>query len=143
MSLDQLRQKCVAPPTLRRRDLSVVIGMLALPLLSGRAKAGAAREPVGAWVGETGMASFYSNRYQGRRTAFGTRFDQRELIAAHPWLPYGARVRVASVATGASVIVTVADRLYARHCVIDLSLAAACRLGMTRHGLMQVTLTPA
>lgn len=72
----------------------------------------------------------------------GTRFDQRMLTAAHAWLPLGSRVRVTSVSTGESVIVTVTDRMRAKHRVIDLSAAAARLLGMIQPGLMQVTLSP-
>jgi rare lipoprotein A len=107
-----------------------------------KAAAQSAPDATAAWLGESGTASYYGNRYQGRRTAFGTRFDQRKLTAAHPWLPFGAKVRVTSVATGQSVIVTVTDRLYATHCVIDLSTAAARALGMMQSGLAEVTLSP-
>ena len=54
------------------------------------------------WPGETGLASYYGSRHQGRRTACGERFDQKALTAAHPWLPFGTKVRVTAVATGRS-----------------------------------------
>jgi len=95
------------------------------------------------WPGETGLASYYGSRHQGRRTASGTRFDQRALTAAHPWLPFGTKVRVTVEATGRSVVVTVTDRLPSRRRVIDLSTAAARLLGIVRQGLAEVSLTPA
>ena len=93
------------------------------------------------WPGETGLASFYGSRHQGRRTASGGRFDQKALTAAHPWLPFGTKVRVTVEATGISVVVTITDRLPSRRRVIDLSTAAARLLGIVRQGLAEVSLT--
>ncbi len=95
------------------------------------------------WPGETGLASYYGSRHQGRRTACGERFDQKALTAAHPWLPFGTKVRVTAVATGRSVVVTITDRLPSRRRAIDLSVAAARLLGIVRQGLAEVSLTPA
>jgi rare lipoprotein A len=95
------------------------------------------------WPGEIGLASYYGSRHQGRRTASGARFDQRALTAAHPWLPFGTKIRVTVEATGRSVVVTVTDRLPSRRRVIDLSTAAARLLGIIRQGLAEVSLTPA
>lgn len=95
-----------------------------------------------AWVGESGIASYYSNRYNGRRTSSGARFSQRELTAAHAWLPFGTKVRVVSPTTGRSVIVTVTDRLYSARRVLDLSASAARRLGILHQGLAPVSLQP-
>ncbi|PPQ28402.1 septal ring lytic transglycosylase RlpA family protein [Rhodopila globiformis] len=95
------------------------------------------------WVGETGKASYYSNFYQGRRAANGSRFDQRLLTAAHAWLPFGTKVCVTAPSTGQSVVVTVTDRIYSARRIIDLSAAAARKLGITQRGVAEVSLTPA
>lgn len=95
------------------------------------------------WSGEVGHASYYGKAHHGRRTASGERFDQRSLTAAHPWLPFGTRIRVTNAATGRSVVVTITDRLYSRKRVVDLSVAAAQELGMIRQGVALVELTPA
>lgn len=95
-----------------------------------------------AWVGETGTASYYGINCQGRRAASGIRFDKRALTAAHPWLPFGTRVRVTLAGSGRSVIVTITDRLYSSHRIVDLSVAAARELGMIHAGLAEVTLLP-
>jgi len=95
------------------------------------------------WVSETGKASYYSNFYQGRRAANGSRFDQRLLTAAHAWLPFGTRIRVTSPSTGQSVVVTVTDRIYSARRIIDLSAAAARKLGIVQRGIAEVSLTPA
>ncbi len=94
------------------------------------------------WVGETGAASYYSSRYNGRITSSGARFSQKELTAAHSWLPFGTKIRVYCQDTGRSVVVTVTDRIYSRRRVVDLSRSAAEELGMIRRGVAQVSLTP-
>src|SRR5271163_585663 len=114
-------------------------------LLAGASLAGAhgvraaqpASQQSAIWPGETGLASFYGSRHQGRRTASGGRFDQKALTAAHPWLPFGTKVLVTVEATGRSVVVTITDRLPSRRRVIDLSVAAARLLGIVRQGLAE------
>jgi rare lipoprotein A len=96
-----------------------------------------------AWVGEHGVASYYGPKYDGRRAADGSRFDQKALTAAHPWLPFGTKVRVTLAATGKSVVVTITDRLYSGRRVVDLSVAAAAQLGIIRRGVAEVALSPA
>lgn len=95
-----------------------------------------------AWVSESGTASYYSMRYNGHRSASGARFDQTELTAAHPWLPFGTKVRVTLAGTSRTVIVTITDRLYSSRRVLDLSAAAARQLGMISRGIATVTLVP-
>jgi rare lipoprotein A len=90
------------------------------------------------------MATFYSSRLAGRRTASGERYDPEALTAAHKTLPLGTLVRVTRIdAAGAplspSVVVRVNDRgPYAPGRILDLSLAAARRLGMLRAGVVRV-----
>src|ERR1700709_2099897 len=95
-----------------------------------------------AWVGETGTASYYGPVYHGRRSASGIRFNQEAMTAAHPWLPFGTRVKVTLADTGRTVIVTITDRLYSSRRIVDLSVAAARQLGMISRGLAEVTLLP-
>jgi rare lipoprotein A len=99
-------------------------------------------EKPAAWIGESGTASYYGPRYHGHRSASGARFDQTALTAAHPWLPFGTKVKVTLAGTGRTVIVTITDRLYSSRRVVDLSLAAARQLGMIRRGVATVTLLP-
>jgi rare lipoprotein A len=94
------------------------------------------------WVGETGTASYYGPAYHGRRAASGSRFDQEALTAAHPWLPFGTKVKVTLAGTGRTVIVIITDRLYGSRRIVDLSVAAARQLGMISRGIAQVTLLP-
>ena len=89
--------------------------------------------------GEVGLASFYGERFAGRRTASGTRYDPRALTCAHRSAPFGTRLRVTEIESGRSVVVTVNDRgPFARGRIVDLSLAAARALGMVQRGLARV-----
>lgn len=89
----------------------------------------------------SGVASYYGVRFAGRSTASGEPFDPSELTAAHRTLPFGSRVRVTSKRTGKSVIVRINDRgpFHAGR-VIDLSRAAADRIGIVRQGKGSVSL---
>jgi rare lipoprotein A len=90
---------------------------------------------------ESGEASWYGPRHEGRRTTSGERFDSRKMTAAHPSLPLGSYVRVTLQETGQSIIVRVNDREppHGVRC-IDLSRAAAARLGIVGRGVADVTL---
>jgi rare lipoprotein A len=109
---------------------------------SGRSHDAAVQDDATAWVSETGTASYYGPVYHGRRSASGVRFDQEALTAAHPWLPFGTRVKVTLAGTRRSVIVTITDRLYSTRRIVDLSVAAARQLGMISRGIAEVTLLP-
>src|SRR5579864_2880003 len=86
-----------------------------------------------------GVASWYGEHWQGRKTAIGMRFDVRKLTAAHRSLPLNSRVRVTNIENGKSVIVLINDRgPYVDGRVIDLSTAAARRLSMIKKGVAPV-----
>ena len=88
---------------------------------------------------QTGLASWYGDHWRGRTTASGKAFDDSELTAAHRTLPLNSRVRVTNLRTGRSVEVTITDRgPYTHGRVIDLSQAAAKKLGMVKRGLVPV-----
>jgi len=55
-------------------------------------------------------ASYYAQKFNGRRTASGTRFDNTKYTAAHKKLPFGTKVRVTNEVNGKSVIVEITDR---------------------------------
>ena len=110
-------------------------------LLAGTAKAEAAQDGKG-WK-ESGEASWYGGRHQGRLTSSGEPFDQNAMTAAHARLPLGSRVRVTLRDTGRSVVVTINDRQPPKpHRIIDLSRGAATRLGMVDQGVGDVVLVP-
>jgi len=88
---------------------------------------------------ERGSASWYGPGLEGRPTASGRPFDPRALTAAHPALPLGTKAVVTDLANGRSVEVEIDDRgPYVPGRVIDLSLAAAERLGMVEAGVAPV-----
>ena len=67
-------------------------------------------------------ASYYADRFHGKRTASGRRYDKNLLTAAHKSLPFGTKVKVTNEANGKSVIVEVTDRgPFVRGREIDLS----------------------
>jgi len=86
-----------------------------------------------------GLASFYANKFNGRKTASGELFSQNKLTCACNMLPLGTWVKVTNVRNGKSVIVKVNDRLHPRmRRVADLSKSAATKLGYTAQGLVRV-----
>lgn len=98
--------------------------------------------PASAQVEPTlGMASYYAAAFHGRRTASGERFDMQELTAAHRTLPFGTLVRVKHLKNGREVVVRINDRgPFRKGRVIDVSRAAAERLGMLSQGVGRVSL---
>ena len=89
---------------------------------------------------QTGLASYYSHRFEGRRTANGDVFRNDGLTAAHPNFPFGTLVRVTAIGRGDFVDVRITDRLPSRHAIIDLTQRAASQLDMLRAGKLRVTL---
>lgn len=97
------------------------------------------RAPPPAAPGEVGLASYYGHAFHGRRTASGARYDMYALTCAHRTAPFGTRLRVTELESGRSVVVTVTDRgPFRRGRVVDVSLAAARRLGIVERGLARV-----
>ena len=88
-----------------------------------------------------GLAAYYSSRLNGHKTASGQTFNQDALTAAHPTLPFGTRVKVTNTKNGKSVVVRINDRGPTQAGrVVDLSRAAANRIGIGRGGLAPVKL---
>jgi rare lipoprotein A len=86
-----------------------------------------------------GVASYYSDKYQGRRTANGERYDKNGLTTVHQRLPFGTRVRVTNLRNHKSVIVKVNDRMDPRNRrLLDLSKRAAKELAFLQAGLARV-----
>jgi len=87
-----------------------------------------------------GYASYYSNRFIGKKTASGEVFSQKKMTCAHNTLPLGTLVRVTSLTSEKYVVVRVNDRLH-RHNprLVDLSKAAATQLGFVKKGIIKVS----
>ncbi len=113
----------------------------AAPAATPAPAAAPAASPAAAAAGMEGLAAYYSDRLDGRRTASGQAFDQSKLTAAHQTLPFGTMVKVTNTKNGRSVVVRINDRGPTQPGrVIDLSRAAAGKLGMLRAGLVPVKL---
>lgn len=96
-------------------------------------------EPEGVKIQQIGVASWYGAYHHGRKTASGETFDQNKLTAAHRTLPLGTEAVVTCLETGKSVEVSINDRgPYIKGRKIDLSRAAAEKIGMVRKGLAKV-----
>ncbi len=88
---------------------------------------------------ERGIASWYGSGFQGRRTSSGEPYDMYSMSAAHKTLPLPTYVRVRNLDNGRQVVVRVNDRgPFHPGRLIDLSYAAASRLGMLRRGTAHV-----
>ena len=86
-----------------------------------------------------GTASFYSNSFNGRKTANGEIYSHKKLTAACNVLPLGTWIRVTNLRNGKSVVVKTNDRLHTRmKRVVDLSREAADKLGYVKSGLTRV-----
>lgn len=86
-----------------------------------------------------GQSSFYANKFQGRKTASGEIFDQKKLTCACNVLPLGTWIRVTNLRNGRTVMVKTNDRLHPRmRRIIDLTKAAATKLGFVSSGLTRV-----
>lgn len=87
------------------------------------------------------MASWYGPGFHGRPTASGEAFDMEAMTAAHPSLPLGTEIRVTVLATGRNTDLRVNDRgPFAKGRVLDVSRAAARRLGFLTAGTARVRL---
>jgi rare lipoprotein A len=90
---------------------------------------------------EVGKASYYSNKFQGRKMANGQPYRKGKLTAAHNTLPFGTKVKITNQQNGRTVKVKITDRgPHTRSRIVDLSLAAANRLDMVDAGTAPVKL---
>ena len=116
------------------RAIGLVASLLLIaPMFAGQAKAK-----------YIGIASWYGKQHQGKKMANGERFDRNKLTAASWYFPLGTIIRVVNVKNQESVIVTVTDRgpNFRLRRVLDLSEAAADRLGYIEQGTTHVFLYP-
>jgi rare lipoprotein A len=119
------------------RTLLAVLGLCGLLLipLSDVADGGPSK------TRQVGLASWYGKHHQGRKTASGERFSRGQLTAAHRSLPLGTKVKVTNLRTKQHVVVKINDRgPYGggKRRIIDLSEAAAKRVGLLEHGTERV-----
>lgn len=90
-------------------------------------------------ITQSGKASYYADKFNGRKTASGERFRNSKLTAAHKTLPFGTKVKVTNMKTGQSVKVRINDRgPFVAGRIIDLSKKAARRIGIISEGIGSV-----
>ena len=86
-----------------------------------------------------GFASFYANKFEGRRTANGEIFSQKKFTCACNVLPLGTWIKVTNLRNGRSVEVKTNDRIHPKiPRLVDLSKVAAQKLGYVSRGLTKV-----
>lgn len=92
-------------------------------------------------VSQEGIASYYHDMFEGRKTASGEIFDQSKWTAAHKNLPFDTWLKIRDE-KGKEVVVRINDRLPSHSSrVIDLTKTTASDLGMIIDGLRKVTIT--
>jgi rare lipoprotein A len=91
---------------------------------------------------ESGKASYYADKFKGRKTANGQVFRQNKRTAAHKTLPFGTKVKVKNLSNGRTVKVRINDRgPFVQGRIIDLSKKAAKRLYMVKAGVTEVKIS--
>lgn len=87
------------------------------------------------------VASYYADKYHGRKTSNGETFNMYDMTAAHKTLPFNTKVKVTNLSNGKSVVVRINDRgPFVKGREIDLSKGAAVKIGMIKSGTAKVSL---
>jgi len=91
---------------------------------------------------KTGLATYYSRKFEGRKTTSGKKYRAHKLTAAHRTLPLGTIVTVKNLSNGKTVDVEVNDRgPYTKRYIIDISAQAAKELGFYKKGQSKVEIS--
>ncbi len=91
---------------------------------------------------EIGEASFYSDNFHGRLTASGEKYNKNAFTAAHKLLAFGTIIKVTRIDNNKSIEVRINDRgPFIEGRIVDLSRVAAEKLGLTRDGITDVSIT--
>ena len=88
-----------------------------------------------------GVASYYNTNFNGKRTASGEKFSNNAMTGAHKTLPFNTQVKVINMRNKKWVVVRINDRgPFVKGRIIDLSKAAASKIGLSHHGTARVKL---
>jgi rare lipoprotein A len=88
-----------------------------------------------------GTASFYHPKFEGRKTSTGEIFSNLKFTAANNFLPLGTSVRITNPKNGQSIVVKINDRMNKNNKrLVDLSQAAAKKLGLIKQGIGEVVM---
>jgi len=122
---------------LNKLVITILTSLFFIPLLQAQQKINYRKVPV--VDSAVGYASFYSDVFEGKKTANGEIFRQSKLTCAHNTLPFGTKIRVTNLDNEKSVVVRVNDRLHHRNPrLVDLSTAAAKELKFKGKGVVKV-----
>lgn len=92
-------------------------------------------------IRQQGKASFYADKFVGRKTANGEIFSNNDFTAAHKTLPFNSLVRVTNPENNKTTVVRINDRgPHIKGRVIDLSKAAAKKIGLDFQGYLPVVI---
>ncbi len=89
---------------------------------------------------QTGVASYYADSFQGKKTYSGEKYDKKLLTAAHISLPINTLILVTNLKNDSTVVVKINDRIGTKKRILDLSRAAAEKLNFIRDGVVKVKL---
>ncbi len=90
---------------------------------------------------QTGKASFYADKFEGVQTASGEKYRKKKLTGAHKTLPFGTKVKITNLQNDKSVEIIINDRgPYVEGRIVDVSKAAAEKLGFVNQGIAEVKL---
>jgi rare lipoprotein A len=122
----------VTPPILRIFFLFLLL-LFSASVTDGPKKAHSTR----------GKASYYHDKFKGRRTGSGEYYDPADFTAAHRSYPFGTCLLVTNLQNNRTVVVRVNDRgPFRKNRIIDISRSAAMKLDMVRSGVSPVRITP-
>ena len=129
---------CSQKYALKRIYMSMNKLYLIILILLGYCTSSLAQSPI-----IKGNASYYADKFHGRRTASGEIYNKDSMTCAHLKYPFGTILKVRNPRNDKTVYVRVTDRgPYVRHRIIDLSRAAARELGIIQAGFSMVEITP-
>lgn len=91
------------------------------------------------WLSGSGKASYYGDKFHGKKTASGDTYDMHEMTAAHKTLPFGTKVKITNQRNGKSIVVEVNDRgPFVKSRQFDLSKAAFSEIGNIDRGILPI-----
>ena len=91
------------------------------------------------WLSGSGKASYYAEKFHGKKTASGEIYDMHDMTAAHKTLPFGTKVKITNQRNGKSVVVEVNDRgPFVKSRQFDLSKAAFTSIGNLDRGVLPI-----
>lgn len=135
--------KLIKQAKILHRSLFALLFLLVLGLASCGSSRNASNGSKGAKGSvQSGLGSYYADKFNGRPTASGSTYRPGQMTAAHNTLPFGTLIRVTNTRNGHSVDVTVTDRgPHTKGYIVDVSHRAAVQLDIIKAGVVPVQVT--